>query len=107
MQIFIKTLTGNTLTLGAVAFNTIAYVKSLIQDRESIRRDLQHLTFAGKLLEDGRMLLDYGSQHHTTVHLSMCLCGGKQTLPPVVAAEMILRQQRQQAWRRNDAARCI
>ncbi|KAI0310076.1 ubiquitin-related domain-containing protein, partial [Amylostereum chailletii] len=77
-RIFVKTLTGQTVVIDIVLFNTttVADLEKLIQEKEGIPSELQRLIYAGEHLEDGPTLQDYGIHNDSTIHVITKLRGG-------------------------------
>ncbi|KAI8098376.1 ribosomal protein S27a-domain-containing protein [Gilbertella persicaria] len=80
MQVFVKSLQGNTLALDVSTNSSVAAVKAMIQEREGLPVDAQLLSFAGKPLVDGELAL-YGIANNNTLNLNAELLGGDLHYP--------------------------
>ncbi len=76
MQINIKLMTGETITLDVNAADIIQVVKQRIEDKTNIKVNMQRLIFDGKQLEDDKTLADYGIKDDDNIHLALELRGG-------------------------------
>ena len=71
----IKTLTGKTFRLDVDPDYSVYTLKSLIKDKEGIPIDRQRVIYAGRQLEDDRLVSDYGIQNESIIHLILRLSG--------------------------------
>ncbi|KAK4212739.1 ubiquitin family-domain-containing protein [Rhypophila decipiens] len=70
MRIFIKTTAGGSdFSIETETSDTVDSVKSQIQDKRGIPEESQRLLYAGKKLEDGTILRDYGIRAEATLEL--------------------------------------
>ena len=84
MQIFVKTLTGKTITLEVEPGDYISTVKTKIQEKEGIPSDQQRLTYKGKELKgDNETLADHNVQKESTLILTLRLPGTAENLKSV------------------------
>ena len=75
-QVFIKTLTGKTLTVVVKKTDTVENLKKKIYEHEDIPIHRQRIVFASKQLEDARTIADYDITKNATLHLMLRLFGG-------------------------------
>jgi len=73
--IYIKTLTGKTIRIAAVANDSIVSIKRKIEEKEAIPPAQQRLIYAGQQLEDNKTLADYNIQKGAVLHLVLRLRG--------------------------------
>ena len=78
LQLFIKTLNGDTITIQANSTDKILTVKEKIQKKQdNLLPSHQRLLYGGKQLEDDKTLMDYNIPSEATLHLVVRLKGGQ------------------------------
>ena len=73
MQLFVKTLTGKTVSIEVEEGESIEDVKAKIAEKEGIPPEQQRLIFGGQQLQDSKTLDDYNVGDDATLHLVLRL----------------------------------
>lgn len=76
MQLFVKTLQGQTITADVEANDTISDLKRKITEKENLPATEQRIIYSGKQLDDDRTFADYNISDSATLHLLARLKGG-------------------------------
>ena len=76
IQIFVKTILGNTISIDTNNYEDIKTLKHKIYNKTGVETKKQRLIFAGKQLSDKKNIVDYNIKKHSTIHLSSRLLGG-------------------------------
>lgn len=74
--IFVKMLTGKTLTLEYKPKESVIEFKQRVMHQEGIPIEQQRMIFAGVQLENDRLLSDYNVKEESTLHLVLRLSIG-------------------------------
>lgn len=75
MQIFIKTVRGNTITIDTQLSDTINDLKEKIYQKVKIKPNDQRLIYSGKQLDDSYTIQEHKIPKNSTLHLLLRLPG--------------------------------
>ena len=75
-NLFVKSISGNTIALDVESTDSISNIKQRIQEKEGINIEQLRLNFAGRFLEDEKTLNDYNIDKDSTINMSIGLLGG-------------------------------
>jgi hypothetical protein len=83
-QVFVKTLTGKTITLDILHSDDIASLKAMVEEKTGIPANIQRLVFAGKDLDDDKTNIEKEGMLHVLLRL---MGGGKRGRGAITTTE--------------------
>ena len=76
MQLFVKTITGSTITINIEYIDKVKDIKMAIQEKEGLPFEQQRIIFSGKCLADDKQISEYNIEPGSTLHMVLQLRGG-------------------------------
>ena len=89
IQLFVKTLTCETITANVYPSSSVKQLKAIIEDKEGVPFDIQRLIFDGKQLKDERTLTSYNIDKESTIHIVSRLYGGGPLKAPILDPQFL------------------